>query len=401
LKAVRQVYKILWQDHSRTHLLWAFLGTLAGFVLLLSGIQFYTDLRGILTANRDLLDPEYIVINKNVHIGQTLGLKGGGFTDEEIRDLASQPFAEKVSPFISNAFPVAGFTESERFPDFYTELFFEAIPDEYIDVKSEEWEWDPEKGVIPIIIPQDYLNLYNFGFAQSQGLPQIPKGLISVINFRIRLRGQGRGNMEDYQGRIVGFSNRIHSILVPLDFLEWANQKFGYFEKADPSRIILVSRDPTNPEIIRYIEDKGYDTIREKLKSSRLNIILKFIISFLVVLAAIIIGLAFLVFLLSLQLMISRSSEKIRRLNRLGFHYREISRPYILLLLILMTGVTGLSLLVTSMLTRQFAGLAAEWNLEISASLHTFIYWTTLGLVTLIFLSNMAAILVSTKRLCK
>ena len=34
---MRYLYSILWKDHSRAHLLWAFLGTLAGFVLLLSG----------------------------------------------------------------------------------------------------------------------------------------------------------------------------------------------------------------------------------------------------------------------------------------------------------------------------------------------------------------------------
>jgi hypothetical protein len=162
----------------------------------------------------------------------------------------------------------------------------------------------------------------------------------------------------------------------------------------------MVSRDPTDPSIIKFIEDRGYDTIREKLKSSRLNIILKFIISFLVVVASIIIGLAFLVFLLSLQLMISRSSQKIRRLNRLGFHYKEISIPYITLLLILLVGVTGLSLLVTGIVTRQFSGMAAEWNLDISASLHGLIYGTALILITLIFTSNVIAILVSTRKLC-
>ncbi len=398
---MRYLYNILWKDHSRAHLLWAFLGTLAGFVLLLAGIQFYLDIRVILTENRDLLDPEYIVINKQVDIGQTLGLSQNGFTHEEIDEIAAQPFADQVAPFLSNQFPVSGYTKNERFPDFYTELFFEAIPDQYIDVKTEDWKWDPEEGTIPIIIPQDYLNLYNFGFAPSQGLPQIPKGVVSLINFQIRLRGQGRGNHEDYVGRIVGFSNRIHSILVPYDFLLWANDKFGYFQKAAPSQVILVSKDPTDPSIIKFLDAKGYDTIREKLKSSRLNIILKFIISFLVVVATIIIGLAFLVFLLSLQLMISRSSEKIRRLNKLGYHFREISRPYIVLLLILMVAVTGLSLLITTLLTHQFSGMAGEWNLNISTSLHGIIYGTALGLITLIFISNVIAILISTNKLCK
>jgi hypothetical protein len=396
---MRLLYQILWKDHSRTHLLFAFFGTLAGFVLLLAGIQFYIDIKSVLSENRDLLDPEYIVINKKVNIAQTLGLSKGGFSEEEIEEITLQPFADQVSPFLSNQFPVSGYTENERFPDFYTELFFEAIPDEFIDVKSEEWIWDPEVGKIPVIIPQDYLNLYNFGFAPSQGLPQIPKGVLSMIDFKLRLRGQS--GSDDYDGQIVGFSNRIHSILVPLDFLTWANDRYGYFEKSNPSQLIMVSKDPTDPNIIRYLEEKGYDTIREKLKSSRMNIILKLIISFLVVVAAIIIGLAFLVFLLSLQLMISRSSEKIRRLNKIGFHYREISRPYILLLLVLMTAVTGFSLIITSLLAGKFHASTQEWSLNTSPSLHGILFGVSVGLIALISLANVAAILISTKKLCK
>lgn len=396
---MRLLYQILWKDHSRAHLLWAFLGTLAGFVLLLAGMQFYIDIKSVLSENSDLLDPEYIVINKKVNLGQTLGLTKGGFSEEEIEEITLQPFADQVSPFLSNQFPVSGYTENERFPDFYTELFFEAIPDEFIDVKSEEWVWDQEEGKIPVIIPQDYLNLYNFGFAPSQGLPQIPKGVLSMINFKLRLQGQG--GYDDYDGQIVGFSNRIHSILVPLDFLTWANEKYGYFDKSNPSQLIMVSKDPTNPSIIRFLEEKGYDTIREKLKSSRMNIILKLIISFLVLVAAIIIGLAFLVFLLSLQLMISRSSDKIRRLNKLGFHYREISRPYILLLLVLMTAVTGFSLIITSLLTGKFHTMTQEWSLNTSSSLHGILFGVALGLIALISLANVAAILISTKKLCK
>ena len=398
---MRLLYQILWKDHSREHLLGAFLGTLAGFVLLLAGIQFYMDLKAVLSENRDLLDPEYIVINKKVNIGNTLGLTAGGFTEEEIAEIKAQPFADQVAAFNSNKFPVQAYTEGEQVPNFITELFFEAIPDEFIDVKSEDWQWDLENGTIPVIIPQDYLNLYNFGFAPSQGLPQIPKGVLSMINFKLRLKGEGRGNYDDYNGRIVGFSNRVSSILVPLDFLEWANEEYGYFEKNDPSQIILVSKDPTDPSIIRFLEERGYDTIREKLKSSRMNIILKFVISFLVLVAAIIIGLAFLVFLLSLQLMISRSSEKIRRLHKLGFHYREISRPYILLLFLLMAGITGLSLLLTSLLAGKLHQTAEAWSLNISSSLHVVIYGTALGLILLITASNVAAILISTKKLCK
>ena len=114
-----------------------------------------------------------------------------------------------------------------------------------------------------------------------------------------------------------------------------------------------------------------------------------------------VIGLAFLVFLLSLQLMISRSSDKIRRLNKLGFHYREISRPYVLLLFLLMIGITGLSLLLTSLLAGQLHQRAEAWSLNISTSLHGIIYGTALGLILLISIANVGAIFVSTKKLCK
>jgi hypothetical protein len=395
---VKYLFQILWKDQSRWHLLWAVLGTVAGFVLLLTGIHFYENMNKVLTENEDLLDPEYIIVNKEVGIGQTLGLGTGGFSEEEIAEIRQQPFAEEVAPFISNAFPISAFTKSRQFPNFYTELFFEAVPDAFVDVKSDDWGWDPDKDHIPVILPQDYLNLYNFGFAQSQGLPQIPREMIGMLQFSVVLKGATE--KATYPGRIIGFSNRINSILVPYDFLAWANEKFGYLEQPMPSRVILVSPDPTDPEIIRFIEEKGYDTIREKLKSSRLNIILKFVLSFLVLIAGIIIGLAFMIFLLSLQLMISRSAEKIKRLSKLGYHHTEISRPYIIILFLLLFIVTSIALLISAVISDKMAAMAAAWNMEVNSSLSGTIYLVSIGLVLALFALNTLSIFIGTKKLC-
>ncbi|MFZ5940148.1 MAG: hypothetical protein ACOYXB_06205 [Bacteroidota bacterium] len=395
----RYLFYLLWKENSRTHLFWAFSGTLAGLVLLFSGLQFYENVKGILNENSDLLDPEYIVINKQVGLVQTLGLNKTGFSDAEIRELAAQPFAEKVAPFISNLFPVSAYTENERFPDFFTDLFFEAVPDEYIDVRSEDWHWKPGDSIVPIIIPQDYLNLYNFGFAQSQGLPQVPKGVISMVHFRLLIRSRGQRALFD--GKICGFSNRINTILVPYSFLDWANTHYGTMKKSEPSRVILVARDPTDPAIMKYIEDRGYDTIREKLKSSRLNIILKFIISFLVVLAAIIIGLSFLIFLLSLQLMISRSATKIRMLGHQGVSYVAIARPYMQILALLIVAVSGLALVITIFLSGAFSRAAGNWNLETSEGISTTVWICAAVLPVLLFIANSISILLSTRKICK
>jgi len=396
---MKYLFRILWKDQSRMHLLWAVLGTMAGFVLLLSGIQFYENMNRVLSSNEDLLDPEYIIINKNVNISQALGMRPAGFSENEIRELEEQPFTDRVAPFISNEFPISAFTRSRQFPNFYTELFFEAVPDEFVDVKSDDWGWSADKDHIPVILPQDYLNLYNFGFAQSQGLPQIPKEMISMLNFNVILKG--KDEKATYPGKIIGFSNRINSILVPYDFLQWANEKYGYLEKNKPSRLILVSPDPTDPSIIQYIEQKGYDTIREKLKSSRLNIILKFVLSFVVLIAAIIIGLAFLIFLLSLQLLISRSAEKIRRLNKLGFHHTEISMPYIIILMALLLVVTALSLIISSVISSKLAEMALDWSLDITPGLTSTVYIVAFGLILLLFMLNAIAISLGTRKLCR
>jgi hypothetical protein len=84
-----------------------------------------------------------------------------------------------------------------------TEMFFEAVPDKFVDVSLDKWHFDENTHTIPIIIPRNYLNLYNFGFAQSRSLPKLSEGLMSLIQMDILMRGNGR--VEQYKGNIVGF----------------------------------------------------------------------------------------------------------------------------------------------------------------------------------------------------
>ncbi len=82
-------------------------------------------------------------------------------------------------------------------------MFFESVPDEFVDIKLDKWHFD-EATHHSIIIPPNYLNLYNFGFAQSRSLPKLSEGLMSLIQMDIMMRGNGR--VEQYKGNIVGFS---------------------------------------------------------------------------------------------------------------------------------------------------------------------------------------------------
>ena len=390
------IRKIIHLNYKKLQIAGAGFGALTGLILLLGVSQFYIDMDHVMKSNRDLIDPEYIVINKKISFLETFNLASATFSKDEIDEIRQQPFAEKVVGFISNQFALSAYTESSRFPDFYTDLFFEAVPDAYLDVKNQEWHWEKGQRTIPIILPQDYLNLYNFGFATSQGLPQISPRAISLVNFKIEIEGLGKKDI--FNGKIIGFSNRLNSILVPYTFLTWANREYGNTSKPEISRLVIVTKDPTDPKIVSFLDKKGYETIREKLKSSRLNIILKLIISFLGTLGFLIIFLAFMVFILSFQLLIARSEDRIRKLKWLGYHYREISRPFIADLGIIMGILVIVTAVLLVLIKNRFSEYVSGWGLELSKGISPLIAWGGGALVLLMFVLNVAAILRQTRK---
>lgn len=391
------IRKLILQDQHRLQLAGAGFGALVGMILLMGVSQFYFEMKTVIRSNRDLIDPEFLVINKKISILETFNLKQATFSDKEIEEVRQQHWADKVEGFLSNQFALSAYTDSERFPDFYTDLFFEAVPDEYLDIKDERWKWNQGQQTIPVILPQDYLNLYNFGFAPSQGLPQISPRTVSLVNFTINIRG--RGKQAEFRGKIIGFSNRINSILVPWDFLEWANAEYGFQDKNKISRLVVVSNNPTNPDIIKFLEDNNYETIREKLKSSRLNIILKFVISFLGSLGIFIIILAFLVFVLSFQLMIARSADRIRKLKWLGYHFLEISRPYIISFGIMILLISLLSAGSLYLMKTFYNSYVEGISLDSRTGFHPVVGAGGTVLMLVMFILNSLAILRQTKKL--
>jgi len=391
------IAKVTGRNFSKLQILGAGTGTLIGLVLLFSIAQFYFEMDQILEENKDLIDPEFLVINKKISILETLNLKEANFTEKEIADVRSQNWANKVEGFISNQFALSAYTESNRFPDFYTDLFFEAIPDEYLDVKDDDWTWKEGDNVIPIILPKDYINLYNFGFAPSQGLPQISPNTIGLVNFTVSIRGQGK--KAEFRGKIIGFSSRVNSILTPWSFLNWANKEYGNQNTNKISRLVVESKDPTNPEIISYLNENSYETLLEKLKSSRLNIILKFVISFLGSLGIFIILLAFGVFILSFQLLISKSTDKIRKLKWLGYHYKEISKPYVQSFGLIIVSIFLLSGLIMLLLKKVFSGYVLEMGLELSKGFDLRVVLGGIILLLVMFFVNSWAIYWQTRKI--
>lgn len=210
-----------------------------------------------------------------------------------------------------------------------TEMFFESVPDEYVDVNLDKWHFDENSRTIPIIIPRNYLNLYNFGFAQSRSLPKLSEGVMSLIRMDIILRGNGR--VEQYKGNIVGFSNRLNTILVPQSFMNWANQTFAPDQEAQPSRLIVEVNNPTDTAIADYFQQKNYETEGNNLDAGKTSYFLRLITGIVISIGLFISLLSFYILMLSIFLLLQKNTVKLENLLLIGYSPTKVALPYDLL----------------------------------------------------------------------
>ena len=242
---MRLVWKLLRQHISFSQLAGFFFANLCGMVIVLLSVQFYKDVLPVFTEGDSFMKKDYVIVSKKVStLGSFVG-KSKTFSEQDIAEISEQPFTKGVGAFIPSQFKVsAGMGMENVGLHMSTAMFFESVPDEYVDVNLDKWEFDEYERVVPIIIPRNYLNLYNFGFAQSRSLPQLSEGVMGMVNLDIRITGVGR--TENFKGKIVGFSNRLNTILVPETFMTWANNEFAPGQKSEPSRLIVEVNNPTD-----------------------------------------------------------------------------------------------------------------------------------------------------------
>ncbi len=298
---------------------------LVGAAIVMLACQLYADLRPLLTQQTDVFRGHAITLSKNVSVLQSLNKRGIYFTDKEIAELEAQPFVAQVARFTSSAFHTKA---SINFggQGLYTDLFFESVPDRYIDVRSEDWRWDSTSNFIPVIIPEDYLSLYNFGFAESQALPVLSKGTIEQVAFTIELDGHGRHR--SFRSRIVGFSGKINTILAPEEFLKWANSEFGSAETNASSRLLMELADASDERIPRFMKEHNYNIKQDELESSKMVFFFRAAMAFLLTVALIIIALSVAFIIMSINVIIQKNHDLFCNLHDIGYSPRQIARYY-------------------------------------------------------------------------
>lgn len=328
------------------------LALLVGVTIILLVSQLYFDIKPLLTNQTDVFKSKAAVISKNISVFKSIKKDRIYFDNKEIDELRKQSFVKNIAKFNSATFKINAYSnKTESAPVFYTDLFFESIPDVYLDVKTDEWKWNASLDFIPIIIPENYLNLYNFGFAESQGLPVLSKNTISQIEFNIQISGHHK--TKDYKSKIVGFSNKVNSILVPEDFLLWANNEFGRQNKSKTSRILVEFNDPSDKNILKYFNENNYSINKEELEFSKLVFFFKSALIFVFFIAVVIIFLSVSFILLSFNLIIQRNKELLLNLYNIGYNYTQIAKFY-QLLISLITVFSILASVIISYLIRNY-----------------------------------------------
>ena len=231
------IWKLLRQHISKSQLIGFAIANLIGLTIVLLAVQFYRDVRPVFNDEESFIRKDYLIITRAVTGAGAMMGNNGEFSDDDISDLEQQPWCRQVGRFLNSDFGIDAKLGVGSGHAMHTQFFFEAIPDEFIDIDPEQWGFSPTRPDVPVIISRDYLSLYNFGFAATQGMPRISEGQAEMIPLEFTFTGNGQ--RETMPGRLVGFSNRLNTVIVPEEFMEWANQRYGSGIALQPQRLIV------------------------------------------------------------------------------------------------------------------------------------------------------------------
>jgi cell division protein FtsX len=147
-----------------------------------------------------------------------------------------------------------------------------------------------------------------------------------VMSLPIQINISAPQGTVHYYARVVGFSDRITSVLVPQQFMDWANAKFGTTQQVQPSRVVIRTNDPGNPQLVSYLKEHGLSTDADKTRFSKYRQVVNMVVNVSGVIGAVMFLFALLIFTLFIQLTIASSKEDIALLVTLGAAPKQLYR---------------------------------------------------------------------------
>ncbi len=297
-----------------TRLILASFGFIIGLSIVVITIDFYFKLNHIVDPKTS--GQSYILVNKKVNLGNIFG--GSGISESKIKKLKSHPAVDDVFPISSNNFKTWLELDTVGIR-LVTDFFFESFPDEFIGDKPDNFKWKEGDKLIPIIVPKDFLNLYNFGYALSQGLPQVSSSIAKLVKGKLTLKGKNK--REYYQVKIVAFSDNVPTVIVPQTFMQYGNKKFANKTEADidKGRLAIKIRSKEITGLPELLDQIGLETKKEKFDKDQIKLILSIVAPILLAIGICFVLLSIIVMELNYALIFAESKEEMKILIQLGY----------------------------------------------------------------------------------
>ena len=341
---MKLIWTLLRQHLSPAQLIGFFFANLFGMWVVMLGIQFYKDVIPLFTEEDSFINNNFLVVSKHVTTMSTLTGRNNAFSTSDIADIRRQPFCKQVGAFTSSQYKVSASMGMKGSAPLNTEMFFEAVPDSFVDANAADWQYTPGSKTVPVILPRTYIALYNFGFAQARNLPKVSDGLVGVIDMHIFINANGQH--ASFEGKVLGFSSRLNTILVPQSFMDWSNATYEPGKTEDPSRVILEVKSPTDDAIAKYMQQKGYDVEDNKLDAGKTTYFLRVVVSLVMLVGLLVSILSFYILMLSIYLLVQKNTRKLENLLLIGYLPSRVSLPYQLLTLGLNASTLVLALML-------------------------------------------------------
>lgn len=399
---MRLLFKLLRQNISIGQIAGFVLVNLLGGLIVLSGIQGYKDFKSFSTSGDCIMSSGYLVITKPV---ESLIAERPVFSDEEIKDLEKLSSVSSVGEFISSQIEVKASFELGQ-ARIASDIFLEAVPDEFIKDNyssvgrvEREWSADLASEVLPVVIPRNFLNLYNYGFAAANGLPQITDDLLGTFPLKIYFKTES--GRREYRAVVCGLTNKINTILVPWNFIQEVNSVYAPGSDCRPSRLILTTdAGEFEDSFFEYIKEKEY-IIEGDSSHVRLQSLIYGILAVIIAVGFIFSAMAFFLLVVSILLLIEKNKEKIVNLFSMGYSIRNIAKVYQLTVLLIDAAVWLVAAVITTMVYPAFSAMMQESSTEFVPASLGGIWLCALLFILLFSLLHGTVVYCQVKKHCK
>ncbi|HYF33295.1 MAG TPA: hypothetical protein VD993_19355 [Chitinophagaceae bacterium] len=316
-----------------------------GILLLLCSVQLFMNLQKFINNdNPRKAGADFISITKTV-TNETMGTPDKNlFSPADIEEIKRQPFIEDAAPLLANQFHVKA--SAGNIIPFSTDLFLEALDEDFLDTVPPDFSWREGQETIPLIFSADFLEVYNV-LAPGQGYPQVSDETMGTI--QIVLSCYGPTGRHDFKAYVAALTNRVNSVLVPEEFLTWANKRFGMTDNILTTRVFVKTKDANNPDFLRFLDQKNYRVNKDKIKFGRVKAQLQIVVSGLGIIGLLVVVLALMLFSFYLQLIIAKSKDNLQLLLMLGYEPGWLSRvvsrrwvPIYISIVLIALGITWL-----------------------------------------------------------